>query len=109
MKSQASREMAEMILAVISQIPYGRVATYGQIAKLAGLAKHARLVGKVLSQLDEGTDLPWYRVINAQGKLSLNKLDIEGQNIQQLRLSQEGIFVNQGRVNLKQYQWDGRS
>lgn|SRR5690606_3132667 len=109
MKSQASREMAEMILAVISQIPYSRVATYGQIAKLAGLAKHARLVGKVLSQLNEGTDLPWYRVINAQGKLSLNKLDIEGQNIQQLRLGQEGVCVNQGRVNLKQYQWDGRS
>ncbi|HJF28427.1 MGMT family protein [Acinetobacter bohemicus] len=98
-----------MILAVISQIPYGRVATYGQIAKLAGLAKHARLVGKVLSQLDEGTDLPWYRVINAQGKLSLNKLDAKGQNTQQLRLSQEGIFVNQGKVNLKQYQWDGWS
>src|SRR5690606_26523797 len=109
MKSQASREMAEMILAVISQIPYGRVATYGQIAKLSGLAKHARLVGKVLSQLDEGTDLPLYRVINVQGKLCLNKVVAECQNIQQHRLGEEVVCVIQGKVNLKQYQWDGWS
>lgn len=63
-----------MILSVVSQIPYAKVATYGQIAKLAGLPKHARLVGRVLSQLDTETDLPWHHVLNAQGKISLNKL-----------------------------------
>ena len=57
--SSASQEMAEMILAVVNQIPYAKVATYGQIARLAGLPKHARLVGRVLSHLDSDTDIPW--------------------------------------------------
>ncbi len=52
--SSASQEMAEMILAVVNQIPYAKVATYGQIARLAGLPKHARLVGRVLSHLESG-------------------------------------------------------
>ena len=96
-----------MILSIVSQIPYAKVATYGQIAKLAGLPKHARLVGRVLSQLDTETDLPWHRVLNAQGKISLNKLDEYGHNIQQQKLCAEGILCARNRVNLKQYQWDG--
>ena len=105
--SSASQEMAEMILTVVSQIPYAKVATYGQIARLAGLPQHARLVGRVLSHLEENTDIPWYRVINAQAKISLNKLDSSGQNIQQQKLIQEGIVLNGDRVDLKRYQWDG--
>ena len=96
-----------MILTVVSQIPYAKVATYGQIARLAGLPQHARLVGRVLSHLKENTDIPWYRVINAQAKISLNKLDSSGQNIQQQKLIQEGIVLNGDRVDLKRYQWDG--
>ncbi|MDM1334532.1 MGMT family protein [Acinetobacter pseudolwoffii] len=96
-----------MILTVVSQIPYAKVATYGQIARLAGLPQHARLVGRVLSHLEENTDTPWYRVINAQAKISLNKLDSSGQNIQQQKLIQEGIVLNGDRVDLKRYQWDG--
>lgn len=96
-----------MILTVVSQIPYAKVATYGQIARLAGLPQHARLVGRVLSHLEENTDIPWYRVINAQAKISLNKLDSSGQNIQQQKLLQEGIVLNGDRVDLKRYQWDG--
>jgi len=107
MTSSASQEMAQMILSVVSQIPYAKVATYGQIAKLAGLPKHARLVGRVLSQLDTETDLPWHRVLNAQGKISLNKLDEYGYNIQQQKLSAEGILCAGNRISLKQYQWDG--
>src|SRR5690606_8622908 len=105
--SSASQEMAEMILTVVSQIPYAKVATYGQIARLAGLPQYARLVGRVLSHLEENTDIPWYRVINAQAKISLNKLDSSGQNIQQQKLIQEGIVLNGDRVDLKRYQWDG--
>ena len=96
-----------MILTVVSQIPYAKVATYGQIARLAGLPQHARLVGRVLSHLEEHTDIPWYRVINAQAKISLNKLDSSGQNIQQQKLIQEGIVLDGDRVDLKRYQWDG--
>lgn len=107
MRSQAAQEMAEMILAVVSQIPYAKVATYGQIARLAGLPRHARLVGRILSHLEEDTDIPWYRVINSQAKISLNKLDSSGQNIQQQKLMQEGILLKGDRVDLKRYQWDG--
>ncbi|WP_180076060.1 MGMT family protein [Acinetobacter sp. YH12106] len=96
-----------MILTVVSQIPYAKVATYGQIARLVGLPQHARLVGRVLSHLEENTDIPWYRVINAQAKISLNKLDSSGQNIQQQKLIQEGIVLDGDRVDLKRYQWDG--
>ena len=96
-----------MILTVVSQIPYAKVATYGQIARLAGLPQHARLVGRVLSHLEENTAIPWYRVINAQAKISLNKLDSSGQNIQQQKLIQEGIVLDGDRVDLKRYQWDG--
>lgn len=96
-----------MILTVVSQIPYAKVVTYGQIARLAGLPQHARLVGRVLSHLEENTDIPWYRVINAQAKISLNKLDSSGQNIQQQKLIEEGIVLNGDRVDLKRYQWDG--
>jgi methylated-DNA-protein-cysteine methyltransferase-like protein len=105
--SSASQEMAEMILAVVSQIPYAKVATYGQIARLAGLPKHARLVGRVLSHLNTDTEIPWYRVINAQAKISLKQLDEHGQNIQQQKLMQEGIMLKGDRVDLKRYQWDG--
>ncbi|WP_254202577.1 MULTISPECIES: MGMT family protein [unclassified Acinetobacter] len=103
----ASQEMAEMILVVVNQIPYAKVATYGQIARLAGLPKHARLVGRLLSHLNTDTDIPWYRVINAQAKISLKQLDENGQNIQQQKLLQEGIFLRGDRVDLKRYQWDG--
>ena len=106
--SSASQEMAEMILAVVNQIPYAKVATYGQIARLAGLPKHARLVGRVLSHLESDTNIPWYRVINAQAKISLKQLDDHGQNIQQQKLMQEGICFRGDRVDLKRYQWDGR-
>lgn len=64
-----SNELAQMILAVVSQIPKGKVGSYGQIAKLAGLPKHARLVGRVLGQIDDRAVIPWYRVINSQGKM----------------------------------------
>ena len=106
--TSASQEMAEMILAVVNQIPYAKVATYGQIARLAGLPKHARLVGRVLSHLEPDSDIPWYRVINAQAKISLKQLDQHGQNIQQQKLMQEGVVLRGERVDLKCYQWNGQ-
>ncbi len=100
-----SDELAQQILAVIDAIPYGRVATYGQIARLAGLPKHARLVGYVLKHLDAAADLPWHRVINSQGKISLSKLDENGLNMQAQKLLSEGIAVAAGKIDLKKYQW----
>ncbi|WP_171294591.1 MGMT family protein [Acinetobacter indicus] len=103
--ARPSQELAAYITAVIAQIPAGKVATYGQIAKLAGLPKHARLVGYVLKHLAPRHVLPWHRVLNAQGKISLSKINAQGENIQALKLMQEGVVVLNNKVNLKQYQW----
>lgn len=102
-----SKELAPLILAVVNLIPEGKVASYGQVAKLAGLPKHARLVGYVLKHLDAGSTLPWHRVMNSQGKISLNKLNECGENIQQCKLFEEGVSVIAGKVDLKIYQWKG--
>lgn len=103
--STPSDELARQILQVVALIPYGKVASYGQIAKLAGLPKHARLVGYVLKHLDQATEIPWHRVINSQGKISLSKLDHCEENIQRLKLLEEGVMVIADKINLKQYQW----
>ena len=103
--STSSDELARQILQVVALIPYGKVASYGQIAKLAGLPKHARLVGYVLKHLEDDAKIPWHRVINSQGKISLSKLDNRGDNIQRLKLLEEGVMVIGNQINLKQYQW----
>lgn len=101
----ASDELARQILQVVTLIPYGKVASYGQIAKMAGLPKHARLVGYVLKHLDQESEIPWYRVINSQGKISLSKLNDHGENIQRVKLLAEGVMVRGDKINLKQFQW----
>ncbi len=100
------KELAPMIFQVIAQIPYGRVASYGQIARLAGIPKHSRLVGYVLKHMDADSSLPWYRVINSQGKISLSKLNDQGQNIQAQLLMAEGILVIGDKVKMKEFQWN---
>jgi methylated-DNA-protein-cysteine methyltransferase related protein len=92
------------IYTALRSVPAGKVVTYGQLAKMAGLPGAARLAGTVLCQLPEGTDLPWHRVINAQGKISM----IEGSSgyLEQIRrLQAEGVELVKGRVPLRIYQW----
>jgi len=101
----SSDELARQILQVVALIPYGKVASYGQVAKMAGLPKHARLVGYVLKHLDQESEIPWYRVINSQGKISLSKLNAHGENIQRVKLLAEGVMVTGDKINLKQFQW----
>lgn len=94
------------IYEVVKQIPAGNVSTYGDIANLAGLPRHARLVGYALSALNTQTDIPWYRVVNSQGQLSLTKLSPSGAAEQRERLLQEGVeFSPLGHVLLKKYRW----
>lgn len=101
----ATQELAEMIMTVVATIPYGKVASYGQVAALAGLPRHARLVGRVLSQMDSNSEIPWHRVINSQGRISLSRLDDNGYNEQQARLLAEGIVFNNGRVSFHSFGW----
>jgi methylated-DNA-protein-cysteine methyltransferase-like protein len=91
---------------VVSQIPRGRVATYGQIARLAGLAGHARLVGYALHALPAGTSVPWQRVVNAQGAISIRS---GNPSPQRRLLESEGIrFDSRGRIPLASFQWRPR-
>ena len=92
---------AQQVFALVYQVPAGKVATYGDIAKLAGMPSHARQVGKVLSRLPADTKLPWYRIVNSQGKISLQ--DDRG-DYQRQRLAAEGILLSQhGTISLKTY------
>ncbi|MCG3729794.1 MGMT family protein [Vibrio cincinnatiensis] len=96
-------QFSQQIFAIIHQIPFGQVATYGQIAKMAGYPGYARHVGKVLAQLPEQTRLPWFRVINSRGEISLSGSDKERQRT---KLMAEDIAVSaEGKIRLKQYQW----
>jgi methylated-DNA-protein-cysteine methyltransferase related protein len=95
----------ERIYTVVRQIPRGQVATYGQIAAITGNCT-PRMVGYALAALAAGSDVPWQRVINAQGKISLRA---EGESVLQRQLlEEEGVcFDRQARVNFRQYRWSG--
>jgi methylated-DNA-protein-cysteine methyltransferase-like protein len=103
-----ARSSYERIWAVVRRIPRGRVATYGQVAALAGLPGHARLAGYALYAAPEGA-LPWHRVVNAEGRLSLARKNPSGGLTQRLRLLREGVlFDARGRVDLDRHRWDPR-
>lgn len=86
-------------------IPCGCVATYGQIADLAGLGKAARQVGRALRHAPPDTQLPWHRVINASGRISLPR-DSDGYREQRQRLQAEGIVFRGSVIDLKKYRWE---
>jgi methylated-DNA-protein-cysteine methyltransferase-like protein len=92
---------------VVRRIPRGQVATYGQVAELAGLPGHARQVGYALHALHGESALPWHRVVNAAGAVSLRS--VPGFELEQrIRLEAEGVTFNaRGRVPLARYRWGG--
>jgi methylated-DNA-protein-cysteine methyltransferase-like protein len=95
----------ERVYAVVRRIPEGRVATYGQVARLAGLGDSARQVGYALHALPALSGVPWHRVINARGEISLPRAT-GGDVTQRLRLEREGVkFDGKGRVDLKVFGW----
>jgi methylated-DNA-protein-cysteine methyltransferase-like protein len=89
---------------VVSLIPRGRVATYGQIAELARIPGQARRVGYALSALPEGSPIPWHRVVNAKGEISLRSQGGAG-TLQRRLLQKEGIRFEKGKLSLARYQW----
>lgn len=97
----------QRIYAVVRKIPHGKVATYGQVARLAGLTNGARQVGYALHALGGGSALPWHRVINSDGRISLPPET--GGVEQRFRLLEEGIMVDaSGRIPLARQQWRPR-
>ncbi len=97
----------ERIYAVTRRIPPGRVATYGQVAALAGLAGHARQVGYALHALQDD-DVPWHRVLNARGEVS-RRAEPGAEELQRLLLKSEGIRFAAGRIDLARWRWQPRS
>ena len=100
-------ESYRAIYRVVGRIPRGRVATYGQVAELAGLKGHARQVGYALHNLPEDSSVPWQRVVNAAGRVSPRAWS--GSEVrQQILLEEEGVvFDSSGRLDLRKYRWRG--
>ncbi|MCR4955558.1 MAG: methylated-DNA--[protein]-cysteine S-methyltransferase [Lachnospiraceae bacterium] len=92
------------IYEAVKRIPYGQVATYAQIAELAGDKSMARAVGNALHKNPDPLNIPCFRVVNAKGELS-GAFAFGGEKGQEQRLREEGIVVTHGKVDLKQYQW----
>jgi methylated-DNA-protein-cysteine methyltransferase-like protein len=89
----------EKVLRIVAKIPHGRVTSYGALAAMAGQPRAARGVGWILSSLEPGTDLPWWRVVNRDGGLSTFKLPTSAGPLQRARLEAEGLaFDESGQV-----------
>ena len=101
----AKQSRWEHVYAVVRRIPRGKVATYGQVARLAGLGGDARQVGYALHALPARSRVPWHRVINSRGGISLHPRD-GGDVTQRLMLEKEGVRFNAGgRTDLKRFGW----
>lgn len=89
---------------VVAAIPQGCVASYGQIAELAGIARGARQVGRALGKAPQELNLPWFRVLQASGRIAMAQ-DSEGYKRQRQHLMSEGVVVKDGRVSMRKYRW----
>lgn len=104
-QEEITTNFTQRVYQVIAAIPYGRVATYGTVARLAGSPRAARHVGGILCRLPEDTRLPWHRVVNRFGTISLRDQDYQRQ---QGRLQQEGIPCHPASpIDLNRYGWQG--
>ncbi|MBL7033321.1 MAG: MGMT family protein [Candidatus Delongbacteria bacterium] len=93
-----------MVMDLISRIPSGRVATYGSIALAAGNPRAARQVARILHSCSDKGQLPWHRVVNRDGQISLPRFG--GYELQKQLLEQEGVVFDQAdRINLEQFHW----
>ncbi|MCR4590551.1 MAG: methylated-DNA--[protein]-cysteine S-methyltransferase [Lachnospiraceae bacterium] len=95
---------SKRIYEAVKKIPYGRVATYSQIAELAGDRKMARAVGNALHKNPDPDNIPCFRVVNAKGELA-GEFAFGGQGAQAKLLKAEGITVSDGKVDLNLFQW----
>jgi len=103
--TQSKKLDANTVYALVEQIPHGQIATYGQIAALAGFPRHARQVGYLLAKTPPDKRIPWHRVVNARGEIS-DRRKSGYTDYQRLLLEEEGIeFSLDRRLSLPKYQW----
>ena len=94
------------ILMIVKQIPYGKVATYGQVARLAGIPRNSRQVGTVLKTLPENSGVPWFRVVNSRGEIS-DRQNGTSSGRQRAHLENESIvFDDRSRIPLQRFAWN---
>lgn len=98
------------VYAMVKKVPKGKVATYGQIAALVGHPRHSRHVGFALSSLPARIKIPWHRIINSAGRISLRlrHWDSGSDDLQRILLESEGVtFSPDGKVSLRKFRWEG--
>lgn len=103
-RAQAAERFQRAVYRLVEEIPRGRVATYGQLAAILGWPRAARAVGYAMRHCPDG--LPWQRVVNASGGISL-RANVGSMMTQRLLLEQEGVPVRRGRIRLDQHRWTG--
>ncbi len=101
-----NREWARNVWKVVADIPRGHVLTYGEVARLSGMPRYARRVSQAMRWAPRNLNLPWHRVINAQGKISFPP-DSSGYRRQKELLEEEGVVMLEGRIDLDRYGYRG--
>lgn len=104
--TRPDREWAEAVWKVVQDIPRGHVLTYGDVARLSGLPRQARRVSQAMRRAPSDVELPWHRVINAQGKISFPP-DSNGYQRQKDLLQEEGVVFIDGKIDLDRYGYRG--
>lgn len=105
MSSSTALTRYQRIYQVVQQIPSGKVATYGQVAELAGLFGQARQVGYALYRLAPNSEIPWHRVINAKGQVSRSPCRNGTDELQRELLEREGVTFSGAELDLRIYLW----
>ncbi len=103
-RNPKSQYRIERIWATVCDVPAGSVASYGQIAEIAGIPRGARQVGHALRQLPGKTDVPWHRVIRSSGRSAFDQ-GSRAYNRQVKRLMMEDVVILEGRIDMQQYRW----
>ena len=98
--------LARAVYRIVTVIPPGRVATYGQVAALLGAPRAARAVGHAMKRCPAGNGVPWHRVVNARGGISL-RANVSGMLTQRILLEREGVRFVRERIDLSRYRWRG--
>lgn len=105
-----SKSFKDQVIQVILKIPYGRVTTYGTVATLAGNPRGAREVGFLLHSLTQKYNLPWQRVVNRNGFISIRGEQVDIKNLQKELLLKEGVEVTESfMIDLDKYGWFGEN
>jgi methylated-DNA-protein-cysteine methyltransferase-like protein len=102
-------DFASEVYRVVRRCPRGKIVSYGGVAAMLGQPRAARAVGRALNVLPDASNVPWWRVVNSRGEVSIRGVQ-HGEILQRTLLEKEGVkFERNGRISWKQYGWDGGS